>query len=88
MSATEITLTEEQTAQRDVFIDRLLQSTAGVFDIFTVYIGDKLGFYRQLANGPRHKPPARTRHPGSRGRHGCCKRSSLPATGRPRRSAG
>jgi SAM-dependent methyltransferase len=29
----------------------MLQSTAGVFDIFTVYIGDKLGFYRQLANG-------------------------------------
>ena len=50
MSTTEITLSEEQTAQRDTFIDRMLQSTAGVFDIFTVHIGDRLGFYDQLAN--------------------------------------
>jgi SAM-dependent methyltransferase len=51
MSATEMILSEEQTAQRDAFIDRMLQSTAGVFDIFTVHIGDRLGFYDRLANG-------------------------------------
>lgn len=50
MTATQ-TLTNEQVEQRDAFVERLLQSTAGLFDIFTVYIGDQLGFYRALANG-------------------------------------
>jgi SAM-dependent methyltransferase len=46
-------LTNEQVAQRDKFVERMLQSTAGVFDIFTIYIGDRLGFYRALAgSGP------------------------------------
>jgi 2-polyprenyl-3-methyl-5-hydroxy-6-metoxy-1,4-benzoquinol methylase len=37
--------------QRDAFVERLLKSTAGVFDVFTIYIGDRLGFYRALAEG-------------------------------------
>lgn len=46
-------LTNEQIAQRDTFVERLLQSTSGVFDIFTIYIGDRLGFYQTLADsGP------------------------------------
>jgi SAM-dependent methyltransferase len=44
-------LTEAQVEQRDTFVERLLQSTSGVFDIFTIYIGDRLGFYEALANG-------------------------------------
>ncbi len=44
-------LTEEQTAQRDAFVERMLNSTAGLFDIFTVYMGDRLGYYRTLATG-------------------------------------
>ena len=43
-------LTEEQEARRDAFVDRLLQSTSGVFDIFTIYIGDRLGFYKELSS--------------------------------------
>jgi len=43
-------LTDEQVTQRDAFVERLLQSTAGVFDIFTVYIGDRLGYYQKLSN--------------------------------------
>ena len=51
--STELVLTDEQTAQRDEFVERMLQSTAGVFDIFTIHIGDRLGFYRALASiGP------------------------------------
>lgn len=42
------TLNEEQAVQRDAFIDRLLQSTGGLFDIFTIYIGDHLGYYTAL----------------------------------------
>ena len=39
------------TQQRDAFVERLLKSTAGTFDIFTVYIGHRLGFYSALADG-------------------------------------
>jgi len=37
--------------ERDAFIERFLQSVSGAFDIFTVYIGDRLGYYRALAEG-------------------------------------
>ena len=45
-----LSLTTEQVAQRDAFVERMLKSTSGVFDIFTIYIGDQLGFYRVLTN--------------------------------------
>jgi len=46
-------LSETEAADRDAFVGRLLQSTGGLFDIFTIYIGDRLGFYQALsANGP------------------------------------
>lgn len=50
MNATQ-TLVNDQVEQRDAFVERLLQSTAGVFDIFTIYLGDRLGLYQILANG-------------------------------------
>ena len=46
-----VTLTDEQTAQRDAFVERLLQSTAGLFDIYSIYIGHRLGYYKTLAGG-------------------------------------
>jgi 2-polyprenyl-3-methyl-5-hydroxy-6-metoxy-1,4-benzoquinol methylase len=36
-------------AQRDNFIDRMLQATSGLFDIFTIHIGSRLGLYGALA---------------------------------------
>ncbi|TAH53333.1 MAG: class I SAM-dependent methyltransferase [Chloroflexota bacterium] len=39
------------TQQRDQFVERLLKSAAGVFDIFSMYLGDQLGYYRAFANG-------------------------------------
>jgi SAM-dependent methyltransferase len=45
------TLTEDQEEQRDSFVERLLAATAGVFDIFTIHIGNELGLYRALAGG-------------------------------------
>ena len=36
-------------AQRDAFVERLLQATSGAWDVFTIYMGDQLGFYRALA---------------------------------------
>jgi hypothetical protein len=35
---------ESTAKERDAFVQRLLTSTAGAFDIFTLYIGDRLGF--------------------------------------------
>lgn len=42
---------ESLVEQRDAFIERLLQSASGAFTIFSIYIGDQLGFYRALADG-------------------------------------
>ena len=40
-------------ARRDALIEHLLQATFGVWDIFTVYLGDQLGLYAALADcGP------------------------------------
>ncbi|GIV78006.1 MAG: hypothetical protein KatS3mg050_2400 [Litorilinea sp.] len=38
-------------AQRDALVERLLHSASGFFDIYTIYIGDRLGYYRILAQG-------------------------------------
>lgn len=38
------------TQQKEAFMERLLKSAAGTFDMFTIYIGDRLGFYQALAN--------------------------------------
>lgn len=52
MTATVQATTENVTAQRDALVERMLQSTSGMFDIFTIYLGDRLGFYDALsANG-------------------------------------
>jgi 2-polyprenyl-3-methyl-5-hydroxy-6-metoxy-1,4-benzoquinol methylase len=45
------TMAEEAARERDLFVERLLKSTAGVFEIFTVYIGHRLGFYEAMASG-------------------------------------
>lgn len=33
-------------------VDRLYSSMVGAFDLFAIYIGDQLGYYRSLAEGP------------------------------------
>ena len=40
MSEAKISLNGAQAATRDAFIERMLQATAGLFDIFTIYRGD------------------------------------------------
>jgi hypothetical protein len=32
------------TQQKEAFIERLLKSASGTFDMFTIYIGDRLGY--------------------------------------------
>ncbi len=36
-------------AERDAFVERILQAVSGTFDIFAIYIGHQLGLYRALA---------------------------------------
>jgi 2-polyprenyl-3-methyl-5-hydroxy-6-metoxy-1,4-benzoquinol methylase len=53
MSATIAEVGMESAQDRDRLIERLLQATSGVFDIFTVQIGSHFGYYRLLAqSGP------------------------------------
>jgi 2-polyprenyl-3-methyl-5-hydroxy-6-metoxy-1,4-benzoquinol methylase len=49
MSNTLAPTIDQHTEQRDAFIERMLESTAGLFNIFTIYMGDRLGFYNALA---------------------------------------
>jgi 2-polyprenyl-3-methyl-5-hydroxy-6-metoxy-1,4-benzoquinol methylase len=38
-------------AQRDALVNRLFEATLGAWDVLGVYLGDKLGLYRALAEG-------------------------------------
>src|SRR4051794_30241238 len=38
-------------AERDALVERLLHATAGMFDVYTTYLGDRLGLYRRLEDG-------------------------------------
>lgn len=51
MSAKDQITSKSVSQQRDAFIDQLLQNAAGTFNIFSIYIGDRLGLYRALAEG-------------------------------------
>src|SRR5918911_2524681 len=45
--------TDQASEQRDALAGRLFQATLGLFDLFAVYLGDRLGLYRALAEaGP------------------------------------
>jgi len=39
-------------AERDAFAERMVSSVAVAMDVFSAYLGDRLGFYRELAAGP------------------------------------
>src|SRR5215218_9915147 len=40
--------------QRDQFMERVLQAVSGTFDLFSMYLGHRLGFYHALNTaGPR-----------------------------------
>ena len=51
MSNTQPMSPESIANQRDAFIERFLGFAAGTFSMFSVYIGDRLGLYRALAEG-------------------------------------
>jgi hypothetical protein len=38
-------------AARDALVERLFEGVLGMTDVYTVYMGDRLGIYEALANG-------------------------------------
>jgi len=53
MSGVDSFTEDEIIRQRDEFIEQFIQSMAGAFKLFSIYIGDRLGLYRALAEkGP------------------------------------
>ena len=42
---------QSMTQQRDAFVERMSQSILAAFDVFTIYLGDRLGLYQALAEG-------------------------------------
>lgn len=42
--------TSAEVQDRDEFINRLMNDALGAFNIFAIHIGDRLGYYRELAN--------------------------------------
>jgi 2-polyprenyl-3-methyl-5-hydroxy-6-metoxy-1,4-benzoquinol methylase len=53
-----MTATTEAAAERDALVERLMGATAGMFDVYTTYLGDRLGLYRALADGGPATSPA------------------------------
>lgn len=41
-------LSTAQLAEQEAFMERLLESVGGAFTVYTMYLGDQLGFYRTL----------------------------------------
>ena len=43
----------DSTERRDALVERLFMNAIGAFDLFSVYVGDRLGLYRIIADeGP------------------------------------
>jgi 2-polyprenyl-3-methyl-5-hydroxy-6-metoxy-1,4-benzoquinol methylase len=51
MSITTSALSKQDEAQRAALVERLFQSGIAVLEMFSVYVGDRLGLYRALAKG-------------------------------------
>ena len=66
----------DSTERRDALVERLFRNAVGAFDLFSVYIGERLGLYRVIADEgdhPRQRAPGGERadvtlahHPGRR----------------------
>lgn len=55
--------------ERDAFIERMLQSAGGLFDIFSIYIGHQLGYFRALAGAGSLTYPELANRTGTHARY-------------------
>jgi 2-polyprenyl-3-methyl-5-hydroxy-6-metoxy-1,4-benzoquinol methylase len=51
-----VTIAASDAERRDALAGRLFEATIGAFDLLSVYLGDRLGLYRALADGPSVRP--------------------------------
>lgn len=51
MTAMDSATTVDAAGRRDAFVERLVEATIGAWDLVAVYIGNRLGLYRALADG-------------------------------------
>ena len=56
--------TAADTSKTEAFVDRLFGATLGAIDVFAVYLGDRLGLYKALANGGPATPPELAKRAG------------------------
>jgi len=61
--------TESIASQRDAFVERFLGFASGTFSLFSIYIGDRLGLYRALAEGGPATPAELASHTGTHERY-------------------
>ena len=45
----------ESTERRDALVERLFINAIGAFDLFSVYVGDRLGLYNELQALPKER---------------------------------
>ena len=50
--------------RRDELVERLFGSALGAMDLLCVYLGDRLGMYRALADAGRRRPRSWRAWPG------------------------
>jgi SAM-dependent methyltransferase len=60
---------ERDAEQRDELVGRLFQATLGAMDLFTIYLGDRLGLYRALAHGGPATPAELAARAGTQERY-------------------
>ena len=54
--ATTMTISDPAAERRDAFLERMLDCVTGAFSVFTMHVGNKLGFYRVLAENGSQTP--------------------------------
>jgi SAM-dependent methyltransferase len=60
---------DQTTATPDALVERLFASAIGAMDLFSVYLGDRLGYYRALAEGGPATSPELARRTGTAERY-------------------
>ncbi|MEK6719543.1 MAG: class I SAM-dependent methyltransferase [Chloroflexota bacterium] len=61
--------TAPEVEQRDALVGRLFAASVGAFDLAVIYIGDRLGLYRVLADGGPASAPELAERAGIHGRY-------------------
>jgi len=62
-------VSEAYDAQRDAFAERVLGAVNGAFEVFGIYLGERLGFYRALAGAAALTAPELARRTGTHERY-------------------